>query len=404
MAQIEKMKPTTMGTPTTIGVVTSGTTALQQTSPFNVVLTDNAGQIALLPEQTPVAEAMLSTLKFSDITSGELMMLGHDAEISLTQTLDGFLSGIERAKNPKLFALFDRLQKGVEDAKLPDLLTQIQSGKLGFKARLLGMVSKKAVTDAAHTVYENTCDLVSGKTQDLMGVMNSLERELGQAMDELLTELQRFNQLKGTYRQHINDFAVVAVVTHKFLELARAEVESKRTNVNGVMAQSELQEAENKLQLLESRALALEGVFSRLPADQLVIQQVEAAGVQTLQETATTSTTRFSAIKTTLIALHGALQVKGVQQLTAKHADLDRQLGQIRGQLMKEVVTTAANAPGDNRLQQANQLKELIVQTNEIQQLVETSRTENLKKFETARGMFAQARSELAQLSSNTQA
>jgi len=397
-----------MGTPTTIGVVTgsnvTSTTALQVSNQFSVVLTGNAGQIALLPEQIPAAEAMLSALKFSDITSGELMMLGHEAELSLTQTLDGFLSGIERSKNPKLFALFDRLQKGVEDAKLPDLLVQIQSGKLGFKARFLGMLSKKAVADAAHTAYETTCDLVSGRTQNLMGVMNSLERELGQAMDELFTELQRFELLKGTYRQHINDFAVVAAVAHKFLEFARTEVESKRTNVNGVMAQSELQEAENKLQLLESRALALEGVFSRLPADQLVIQQVEAAGVQTLQETATTSTTRFSAIKTTLIALHGALQVKGVQQLTAKHADLDRQLGQIRGQLMKEVVTTAANAPGDNRLQQANQLKELIVQTKEIQDLVSASRTENLKKFETARGMFAQARSELAQLSSKPQA
>jgi len=393
-----------MGAPTVIGASTGSGMALQQATEFSVALAGNAGQIALLPEQIPTAEAMLGSLSFSDITSGDILMLGHGAEIALAETLDGFLSGIERARNPKLFALFDRLQSGVEDAKLPDLLTQIQSGKVGFKARVLGMLSKRAVADAAHTAHEAVCELVSGRTQDLMGVMKNLEKELGQALDELLRELQRFNQLKGTYRQHINDFAVVAVVAHKFLESARAEVGQRRMNVSGVLEQSDLHEAENKLQLLESRALALEGVFSRLPADQLVIQQVEAAGVQTLQETATTATTRFSSIKTTLIALHGALQVKGVQQLTAKHADLDRQLVAIRGTLMKEVATTAANAPGDNRLQQANQLQDLITLTGEIQWLVETARTENLKKFDIARGMFTKARGELAQLSSKPKA
>jgi hypothetical protein len=398
------MKPTTMGAPTVIGASTGSGMVPQQATDFSVALAGNAGQIALLPEQIPTAEAMLSGLRFSDITSGDILMIGHGAEIALTETLDGFLSGIERARNPKLFALFDRLQSGVEDAKLPDLLKQIQSGKLGFKARVLGFMSKRAVADAAHTAHEAVCELVSGRTQDLMGVMKNLEKELAQALDELLRELQRFNQLKGTYRQHINDFAVVAVVAHKFLESARAEVGRARLDANSVLAQSDLQEAENKLQLLESRALALEGVFSRLPADQLVIQQVEAAGVQTLQETATTATTRFSSIKTTLIALHGAMQVKGVQQLAAKQADLDRQLGQIRGTLMREVVTTAANAPGDNRLQQANQLQELIALTGEVQALVDTARTENLKKFDTARGMFAEARGELAQLSSKPKA
>lgn len=399
------MKPTTMGTPTKIGVSTgSGMVPLQQVTQFDITLAGNAGQIKLLPEQISVAEDMLSRLNFSDITSGDILMMGHSAELSLTDTLDGFLSGVERAKNPKLFALFDRLQKGVEDAKLPDLLAQIQSGSIGFKARVLSWMSKKAVVDATRSAYEATCDLVSGKTQDLMGVIKVLEKELGQALNELLSELQRFNQLKGMYRQHINDFAVVAVVAHKFLESARVEVEKKRANVSCMLEQSKLQEMENKLQLLESRTLALEGVFSRLPADQLVIQQVEAAGVQTLQETATTATTRFSSIKTALIALHGALQVKGVQQLTAKQADLDRQLGQIRGTLMKEVVTTAANAPGDNRLQQANQLQELIVLTGEMQKLIETSRQENLNKFEIARGMFAKARGELTQLSSKPKA
>lgn len=377
---------------------TANSTALTTTIGVNT--------IALRPDQLQAAEQSLGTLDFEAITAAGITVLGHDAELALTHTLDGFLSGIDRTRSPQLFALFDRLQTGVADAKLPSLLANIQSGKLGWRARIKGLFSKKALAKAAHEAYENTRDLVAGRTHNLTGVMKGLEKELEQALHDLLAELQSLETLKGTYRDRIDDFAVAASVIRAFLEKARALVAQKRTDQassSDVMGQSDLQEDEGKLQLLESRALALEGVYSRLPADQLVIQQIQAAGVQTLQETATTATTRFSSIKATLIALHGALQVKGVQQLTASHANLDRQLADIRGAIMKEVVTTAANAPGDNRIEQAKHLEQLITLTGEIQGLVSKAREENLKKFETARGMFAKARHELATLSIRTQ-
>ncbi|MDN5750920.1 MAG: HAD family hydrolase, partial [Pseudonocardia sp.] len=59
-----------------------------------------------------------------------------------------------------------------------------------------------------------------------------------------------------------------------------------------VAAQARVRELQDKLRLLESRALALEGTYTRLPADQMVIQQIEQAGVATLQETATTVASR----------------------------------------------------------------------------------------------------------------
>lgn len=393
------MKPTAMDTATS----TPNLDLVRDPSlgQLSLITPTSSGQIVLKPEQVAIAEQQLRALNFEVMSPAEITMLGHDAERSLTQTLDGFLTNIDRAKNPKLFALFDRLQDGVVDAKLPELLVQIQNGDKSLKARIAGIFSKKALAKAAQDAYQATCDLVAGRTKSLTSVMNSLETELATALQELLGELHNMETLKENYRDRIDDFAIATAVTHAFVQQARQFVEGKRqlqlANPDA-LSQSDLQEYEVKLELLESRALALEGVYSRLPADQLVIQQIQSAGVQTLQETATTATARFSSIKTTLIALHGALQVKGVQQLAAKNADLDRQLAQVRGSLMKEVVTTAANAPGDNRLEQARQLQALITLTGEVHDLVERARQENTKKFAAASTMFASARSDLANL------
>lgn len=399
--------PTVIGgsTPTALATAMPPATFEIGSTTTAIVPFKNTGSIVLRDDQLGTAQEMLGKLDFATITAGDITTLGHTAEIGLMQTLDGFLSGIDRNTNPQLFALFDRLQDGVADAKLPDLLVEIQQGKLGLGQRVLGFFSKKALADAAQKAYQATCDLVSGRTQTLQGIMQQLEQELATAMTSLLADLQKFEELKGTYHHHIDDFAIVAAVGKAFLEKAREHVALKRqqheANPNAG-SQMELQELETKLQLLESRALALEGVYTGLPANQLVLQQIQSAGVTTLQETATTATIRFSSIKMTLITLHGGLKVKGVQQLSARQAGMDRQLAEVRGALTKEVVTTAANAAGDNRLAQAQQIEQLIALTGEVHQIVEKARTTNQQKFDTARGMFASARQNLATLSART--
>lgn len=399
------MKPTAIATATATDALPVVPPSQGATAGLEIATSKAQNQtcsIVLRNDQITTADTALSKLSFHSIKPAEIALIGHEAEVALTQTLDSFLSGITRFKNPGLFALFDRLQDGVANAKLTDLLKRVQSGKLGWRARVRGLFSKKALAHAAQAAYQSTCDLVSGHTNTLSGVMQGLERELTTAMTSLLAELQAFDALQATYKLRIDEFAIAAAVTQAFVIKSRTEVEQRRTEIAGTndpMVRAEFEEMEQKLALLESRALALEGVYSKLPADRMVIQQIESAGVQTLQETATTATTRFSSIKTTLIALHGALQVKGVQQLTAQHAALDRQLAEMRTVLMKEVVTTAANTPGDNRLTQATQLKELIKLTGEIQSMVSNARKENAAKFTTAQQMFADARRELTTLS-----
>jgi cell division septum initiation protein DivIVA len=131
----------------------------------------------------------------------------------------------------------------------------------------------------------------------------------------------------------------------------------------------------------------------------MVIQQIEQAGVATLQETATTVASRFASIKMTLLSIHGAFAVKSVQQIAGRQAQLDRQLTELRGRALKDVAVSAALAPGDNRVAQAEQIERIIATTKEVHGLVEAARKTTDEKFEVARAKFAAARQELATLS-----
>jgi hypothetical protein len=206
-------------------------------------------------------------------------------------------------------------------------------------------------------------------------------------------------QLKDQYGEAIADMALIAAVSQAYVPAAESYVEQKAKEAAAnpdATKQSELQELQSKLAQLKSRALALEGSYSRLPAEQLVTQQIQDAGVSTLQETATGGLQRFVSLKSTLLALHGALSVQSLQQTNAKNAHLEQQLLAVRASAMKQVVTTAATAPGENRLQQAKQIETIIAQAKELNTIVKSGRDICNQKFDEARGIFAKSREELS--------
>jgi hypothetical protein len=107
---------------------------------------------------------------------------------------------------------------------------------------------------------------------------------------------------------------------------------------------------------------------------------------------------RFASIRMTLLGIHGANLVRGVQRLGQANANLDSQLQEARAKLMGVVVTTAANAPGDNRLQQANELKRVVADTQALQNIVEAARDTNKAKFDEARTTMAAVREDMLAL------
>lgn len=388
------MKPTTLGTPPSMPV----TQTLQQ-----ALLPIETGAVILRPDQVPQAQKALEAMDFPSMPTGDVIKIGLDAEQALQRTLDGFLARLDKSTASAVFALFGRLEKGVEDARLPEILDEVQKGeKPGFIGSLLGRLRGKRPDQIAQEMMARIGDLISGRTKTLADEMARLEGELTREMQKLFVELQTLDALKQSYRTHFGDFTIAAGVARALLEKARAFVASEEASMNPAdpVAQARHTELKDKLRLLESRALALEGTYTRLPADQLVIQQIEQAGTATLQETATTVASRFASIKMTLLSIHGAFAVKSLQQVAGRQARLDQQLTELRGRALKDVAVTAAKAPGENRLAQAQQIEQIIATTKEIHELVAAARKTSDENFELARQKFAAARQELTTLAS----
>ena len=394
-------------TTTPSGAIAAPTAQAATSLPATVMPPLNTGAIVLRNEQLPQAQAALAALDFATLSAADIVTIGMGAEQNLARTLDGFLARLDRKTAAKVFDLFGRLQKGVDDANLPEILEKVQKGEArgffsGLVNSLVQKLTGKSADEAAREFMEEITELITGRTRTLATEMQKLEGELGREVQTLSGELKTLEQLKQKYAEHFAEFTLDAAIARAFVDQAGAYVQTQAAaaDANDVIAQARVRELEEKLRLLESRALALEGTYTRLPADALVIQQVEAAGVATLQETATTVASRFASIKMALLSIHGAFAVKTVQQLSARQAKLDEQLTKVRGDALKDVAVTAAKAPGDNRLAQARQIEAVIASTQEINELVKSARRETDEKFETARAMFAQSRTALAELRS----
>lgn len=352
--------------------------------------------LTLTGEQLTSIQARVNEFSFHTIVTREIPKLGLSAEMELGRALDGFLSRINQQGSPALFKLTDELTNRFEEAKLEEVADRILNAKPGFFARLYGMLNKKFLRNAIAKAFEEVSRLASGRSKTLADHVNAIQRKLEAEMRSLGEELTHMDRVKEAYRANLLSFAIETAFLHNAvikarLQFAEAEQELRKDP-------QAYQDAQDKLQALESRALAVEGGLTRLPADQIVIRQLQNAGVSTLQELSTTMASRFNSIKSELLTIHGALAVQAVQRLGEQGAALDANLGKVRAKLMNQVVTTAANMPGNNRIQQAEQLKALVLQSRELQQITDAARSENKKKFEQARDTMTNVRKDLLEI------
>lgn len=362
-------------------------TSMQLPANFPEVLTrDHARQI----------EKAVAVFSLADIQPGAIATLGAGAEIELNRVLNGFLARIDQKNAPQLYRLVEELSAAVSKEDLPGVAKRIMDAQPSLGSRLVGFFNPKFLKVSADRAYEDACRLMSGKAKTLADLVAGMEKQLQVEQARLQTQIQELEALKNEYRARFVDFAFETAFANALLQKGKQQV-GELTRCNGADP-FQLSEAQDKLQSLESRALALEGVLSRLPSDQLVIRQLQNAGIATLQEITTTASSRFASIKMTLLTIYGARVTQDVQRLSRQGADLDSNLLAVRSQIMHDVVLTAASAPGDARLAQGNQLKEILLNTAELQLMVLEARANNEQKFQQAREIFVEARQQMQAL------
>lgn len=340
--------------------------------------------------------ARVNSIRPFDLTQQSVVQLGFEAEASLNKVLGTFLSRIDAQTSPQLFALVEQLNESITDEDLPGLSEQILNGKAPLLARILGVFNPKILRDAANKRFAEISRLSTGKSKKLSDLVDQMEAKLRAEMGRLNQELQQMDVVKAEYRKHFLMFAEETVVLNSLLAKARQEFSAIEPALQQDVQR--YQDAKDLLQALESRALAVEGTLTALPADQLVTRQLQTAGVATLQELATTIAGRFARIRMTLLKIHGAQLVQGVQRQGAQGAALDANLAKTSNILMTDVVTKAANAPGDNRIAQAKQLTDIVTQTRELMAVAEQGRVDNARKFQEARELLSNARTNLLTL------
>lgn len=357
--------------------------------------------VALEPAERAMVQQKAASVSITGVTLQQIATMESAPEQALNGVLNGFLAKIDVFDNPNLFKLVKQLGVAVDQEKLPALTERILDHKPGALEKFgTFLMSKKAREKALESFWEETQSLVKGSSAKLKKVVDDMERSLHDETNKLLTELQTMDQLKENYIGLFRDFAVAVAFMQVFLQQAKAELAQREAAADpgDQTAQAELLDIRDKVQALESRALALEGTMTRLPADSMVIRQLQSAGISTLQEVSTTALGRFISIKQTIVTLNTTMAIKSVQKVSEAGKALDENLAKVRGEMMKDVVSTAANAPGDNRVAQAQQIQAIITQTGELMQIVDAAQETNAQKFGEARSMFDNARQEMLAL------
>jgi hypothetical protein len=355
-----------------IKVTQTGIVDLDSRSPVNGVMPSSA----------------LPVFNFELMTMSGILEQGRAEEKRLNEVLNRFLERIAKDENPQLFKLVAKLGDVVVAQNLPAVADNILNATPTLLERVIGFVNKKSLVAAQQKAFSAASKFAAGKTKTLLSEIDSIERLLAGEQARLAEEIVVFEKLKQEYSVAEREYESLVKNLQGFLaEVKKLPVPIADSTPGSLALRNN---HADKVQGLESRVLALESTYTRLPADQETIRQLQQAGLMTLQETRTDA--RFASIKMTLLVLHGALVTQSVQRLADQGAALDANLMSVRHTISKRVVDSSANAPGNNRVAQAEQIKTIMNNTAELVSIVEQARLTNVAKFEVARKSLSESR------------
>jgi BMFP domain-containing protein YqiC len=365
--------------------------------PSNFPVKLNQGQMILVEER-------LKKIDFRIMSSMDVAMLGSEVDKKFHTTLDGFLAKIDEVDNTNLFRLLRKLSDGVERENLEAFADQILNDEPDMLDKLLSLGSKKALSKSVDNTKERLKKLMSDKTKTLMDLVEDMSNDVDIEQGKLQTLLENMVNLKDAYRDRFNDFIIVVTFVWMFFEQSKIKTgEFERTlGANDLIGSQVLGEMKSKLRTLESRALALEKALTRIAADQLLIAQLEEAGIETFLDVVTTIPGRIGEVKSTLLALHAALITRGVQGISEQSKQFGHKLNRVRAKVTEEVVTTAANAAGDNRLAEARSLRDIAAEIRKLAGIKNTAIENNLEKLKETRTILREVQQELVELGKGT--
>lgn len=387
-------KPVSFGQP-----VQSSAASIYQRPSLDMTVLDSF-PTKLSPQMTQTAAAQANSFSLKDVNLLDISKLADTAEKGLAKTVSDFLSRCT-SESPVVFRLVKELNAEIEKEKVGELAAQVINPQPGTMAKFVGMFSKKKLDNAIDEVINGLSIALRGKTKNLNDVINKMQAELERDQQKQVVSIQEMQKLKAAYQKAFTDFTTD--VAYMVLILDKSKKEFQAIEAEGKMDGYELSELKQKLAALESRTIFLSSAMLKLPADQLVITQLEEAGIITLSESASTALSRFTNIKMTMLNIHQALVTATLQRNMMQGQALDENLAAVRWQLTGQVALKSAKMMGDNRVREAERLQQTVNDIAALQTEIESARANQQQQFDAAWNTLTSVTQTLGQLGTRIQ-
>ncbi len=352
-------------------------------------------------QQAQIKERAKST-SLKDMKSTEVVLWGSRGQKEVGIRLDALLSQVTRKDNPIVFEVFKKVKKGIKDTNLSELEEEIRKS---LAERWYHGIFKKIGIDNAderiEAMQERFRELITGKVQTLQGLTGKMEGELQDGIRSLIGEGVVLEQQVDGYRKSVTVYGMDVAAGRIILEDAKldeAEMLAEAKQSKDPLKAQTARDFQRRIQQFHSRLLILMTAYTDAPVTLEMLSGIEAAGLETLSETANSSLEDFNKIKSLLLMLTALYKIKSVQVMNAQRRVVKQQLQSLTTQLYEVVATDAAKAVGDNRLEDAQLVLSVANALENIGDKVESIHTENTQKFAEAEKLLIQAKEKIRQI------
>jgi len=353
--------------------------ALASTPEFNTAMS--------VPNNAVAQQAKAFDLTVVD--EQQVVLFASDRQKAIGTALDGLLTEITKEGSPVLFELFRKLKKGVEDADIATVEAEIRkSMEKGFFSGMMDSLGLSSVAKRLEAANEKIGQMLTSKSKSLLDLTREMETQIQTEVMKLIANSKSLNSLADEYRKNVTEFGVYVEVGKVVLANAKNTLAAKQAHAAQTNAPLDIEEAKlfaQKVDLFETRLVTIETILQKAPAELEAIRLSQGASLATLGETANSALEEFNDIKSILIKLSVSHQIQSVQAINAERRQLRDKLQTHGTNLLGQTAVAAAQAQGQNRVDDAKKLLEFATNVNGIAKKVEDEKKLNQTRFAEAR-------------------
>jgi len=363
------------------------TTVTKPTTMFTVPAVREASTLIVQPSPPTKTN---SSIKFEleNLEGPQIVLFGSERQRELSQKLDDLLVLVTKGSSPVLFEMFRQLQKGIDEANLPELEKSVREAlQKRWYHSILDVLHLSNRIDRMQKASSRVENMVISKSKSLLDLTRKMEDSTETEVAKLVSDISKLSALAIEYRKDLEVLQDYVDSGNQILSISKARLENMRNTVdrNDQLSVENLERYEQKVELFENRVLTLEHAVGSAMKELQAIRLSQGAAFSTLGETANASMQDFNEIKAALIKQSVNMQLQQVQQMGKERRVLKNKLQSYESQTLDNVAINAKQSMGLNRLEDANNLLENAKKLKALSDRLIAEERENQKRYSEAR-------------------